>query len=96
MRVRKEAAVVAYVALAVGFCVFCVSEPPATPGFASALRSSLRPAVFGLVMYVVYNATAASVLDGWSWKVARRDALWGLTLFPIGYVSAYTLVPVRV
>lgn len=95
LKLRPVPALLAYVAMAVGFCVQCLASRPEEPGVVAALYSGYKSAVFGAVAYVIYNATAAAIFHKWSLRVALADVSWGTLLFYLSYVVAYLLVPVQ-
>lgn len=59
---RAWAAAPVYVALS-----YLVSKP----------NSSQEAFCMGLSVYAVYDFTNLSTLDGWSWRFALADSLWG-------------------
>ena len=55
--------------------------------YAHRLRDSLvYGGTFGLIVYGVYDATAAAVLKKWDIKLATIDVAWGAFLF---FVATY-------
>ena len=63
-------ALLVYVLLAVGIVAFVV---PRAPGPAPILRGAL----FGLVVYGVYDLTNLSTLEGWPVLLTAIDIAWG-------------------
>jgi uncharacterized membrane protein len=63
-----------YLLYPAGLVYFCLYLPaPGAPPGAVALRC----AVFGLLVYAVYDLTNLSTLRGWTWQVSLVDMLWG-------------------
>jgi len=79
MRVRVWTAVVAYLLMCLGLLVFVLPQVrDAARDGKSTLRSALfYGGLFGIVVYGVYDATAATVLTDWSIPVALADVAWG-------------------
>lgn len=65
------AALIVYVLLGVGIGVFVV------PRASSAGTAALSGALFGLVVYGVYDLTNYATLAGWPALVTIADILWG-------------------
>ena len=40
-------------------------------------KESLNGSLFGIILYGVYDFTAAAVLKNWDIKLAIKDILWG-------------------
>jgi len=90
MAFRWPAAAVVYILLPLGLVLFIL------PRLGSGLRakSILWGALFGLVVYGVYDLTNLSLLPQWSLKMTIIDILWGMFLyaivsFIIGYLEKY-------
>lgn len=69
------AAILAYVVLIGGFVALVI-----LPGLKGIV---LRGALFGLVVYGVYNFTNMATLKGYSWTMVAIDTLWGAAIFAI-------------
>jgi len=67
---RAWAALPVYLALA-----YLVSKPNSSP----------EAFAMGLCVYTVYDFTNLSTLDGWSWRFALADSLWGGVITSIVY-----------
>jgi uncharacterized membrane protein len=78
------AAGIVYVALVVGVLCFVV---PRAQG--QLLLALLWGALFGALTYAIYDFTNLAVLDGWNWKIAMIDTIWGAVL--CGVVSVVTV-----
>lgn len=74
--VRLTPAAVAYGLMAVGLHTFVLGEDDRT-------RVALRGALFGAVLYGVYNATAMAVFEQWETRTALLDVGWGATLYAV-------------
>jgi uncharacterized membrane protein len=74
MRTRLWPAATAYALMAVGLHAFVLDGAPRGGGVA-------RGALFGAVLYGVYNATAMAVFDRWSASLAAVDVAWGATVY---------------
>jgi len=86
MVVRLAPAAVAYGLMAVGLHAFVL---PAGEG-EGRTRVALRGALFGAVLYGVYNATAMAVLERWEARTALLDVGWGAALYAVcGAIGAH-------
>jgi uncharacterized membrane protein len=90
MAFRWPAAAIVYLLLPLGLVLFIL------PRLASGLRawSLLWGAMFGLVVYGVYDLTNLALLPQWTLKVTIIDILWGMFLyaivsFIIGYIEKF-------
>ena len=68
---NATAAVIAYAILIIGIHYFCVANQNAT------LQSS---ALFGFVLYGLFDATNMAIFPRYKWNVAIIDTLWGTFL----------------
>ena len=79
LKLRSVAAAVStYALLLLGAFVF-VAMPALTDR--QAWRSAARGALFGGVVYGVYNLTNKSTIDNYPWSMVAVDTAWGATLF---------------
>ena len=69
-------AVLVYLLLGLGLTFFVV-EP--TSSF-SLLKTALTGAIFGLVVYGVYDLTNMATLRDWSYSIVIADMIWGVVL----------------
>lgn len=76
-------ALAAYALMAVGWAAIVV--PAVRRG--RVLAAAKTGALYGLVLYGVFNATAGAMFDGWGWGVMARDTAWGTAS-----VAAYTAI----
>lgn len=77
-------AAVAYLLMVVGLNLFVLPNIREGHEF---LDSLLYGGVFGLVVYGIYDFTAAAVLSRWNIDLAIVDVLWGSFVF---FVAAYS------
>lgn len=77
MRARLWPAAAAYALMAVGLHVFVLDGGSPRGGGGAAARGAL----FGAVLYGVYNATAMAVFDRWSAPLAALDVAWGAGVY---------------
>ena len=54
------------------------------------LAAAKTGALYGLVLYGVFNATTGAMFDNWGWGVMARDTEWGTAS-----IAAYTAVYAR-
>lgn len=76
MRARLVPGLLAYTLMVVGLVVFVLDD--ATRPFGHAVA---RGAIFGAVLYGVYNGTAAAVFDRWETSTAVLDVAWGAAVY---------------
>ena len=74
----------AYFLLVLGVVILVLVQANGSVG-----RALLFGAIFGLIVYGVYDFTNMATLNGWSWKLVVVDVLWGIVLCSI--VSAGTV-----
>lgn len=72
---RWGAALLVYVLIPIGLVLFAAPHDGAT--WASAIG---RAALFGLVLYGVYDLTNFAVLEKWTLRMTLADIAWGTTL----------------
>lgn len=86
MASRWPAAAIVYILLPLGLVLFIL------PRLGSGPRawSLLWGAMFGLVVYGVYDLTNLALLPQWTLKVTIIDILWGMFLYAIvSYIIGY-------
>jgi uncharacterized membrane protein len=81
---RWPAAIMVYLLIPAGIVLFV---RPAMGSSASLLQAFAWGAVFGLVLYGVYDCTNRSVLEKWTLPMTMVDILWGCTLCGIGALA---------
>ena len=74
---RWGAATLVYLLIPAGIVTFV---SPHLNQSSSIMQAVGWGAVFGLVLYGVYDLTNLAVLDKWTWRVTIVDVLWGVTL----------------
>jgi uncharacterized membrane protein len=77
---RRVGAAIAYAALVTGWFVF--AAPLATQWarrYPPALAGALAGALYGLVVYGVFNGTLHVMFGAWDVAIALRDMAWGIT-----------------
>lgn len=81
-------AIVAYACVIVGL-VFIIIPAAKQDKSKSILNKSIRyGALFGFVVYAIFNATNYAIFKNYSISTAIKDTLWGTTVFCIGtYVA---------
>lgn len=79
-------AVAAYALMALGWAAIVVPSVRRGRVFAAAKTGAL----YGLVLYGVFNATTGAMFDGWGWDVMARDTAWGTAS-----IAAYTALYAR-
>ena len=79
-------AVLSYCCLVIGLIYFVLPNFKDKP---FSVKNCLRYAfLFGIVVYGVYDFTAAAVLDKWNMPLAIIDTIWGGVLY---FISCYIL-----
>ena len=79
------AALVVYIAIPLGIMLFVLPRIVADHLVGSAL---LWGALYGIVVYIVYDTTNYSLLRDWPLRIAVIDICWGGLLNAIGAVAA--------
>lgn len=77
-------ALAAYTLMALGWTKIVV--PAVRRG--RVLAAAKTGALYGLVLYGVFNATTGAMFDEWDWGVMARDTAWG-TASIAAYTAAY-------
>lgn len=90
MEVRVAPAVVAYFLMCVGLVLIVLPRMEKGRDAGERLWNALRHGgVFGVVLYGVYDATAAAVFKDWSFPLALADVAWGGAVYTAAaYVGA--------
>jgi uncharacterized membrane protein len=78
---RLPSAILVYILIPLGIVLFV---RPAMGSNASLVKACLWGAVFGFVLYGVYDHTNRSILDKWPLPVTLVDHLWGCILCGLG------------
>ena len=74
---RWGAAIVVYLLIPAGLIFFVLPQLTAQSSAGSAI---LRGALFGFVMYGIYDFTNLSVLEKWTLRITIVDMAWGTVL----------------
>lgn len=77
MMVRSSSALAVYVLMSLGLSVFVL---PLVSALGSTLSTFLYGALFGLVLYGVYDFTNYAIFPDYSLKILVIDILWGSLL----------------
>ena len=80
----KVAVVTTYFVLLAAFAVLVLSQLSTKSSMNSKalmLDAFLKGAVFGLVVYGIYNGTNVATLPGYSWTMVLVDTSWGTIWF---------------
>ena len=75
----------AYALMALGWACIVV---PAIPPRATPLQAAKTGALYGLVLYGVFNFTTGAMFDNWKSDVMLRDTAWG-TASIAAFTAAY-------
>lgn len=85
METKYGYAIIAYLLMAVGLVVFVL------PKACCIQNAILYGALFGIIIYGVYNCTIAAVLNKWKLRVVIIDMCWGAFVYSIAAL-VYVLV----
>lgn len=98
MRPNPVYAFLAYFLMVIGFWVFVMD--PLRYNLSrnqhikhqDTIQMVARAALFGCILYGVYNMTCAAVFSKWDMGIAARDILWGSFVYAVAAtVSIYAL-----
>ena len=73
------ATIVTYIVIIFGLYYFIIREK----------KSIMDAALFGFVMYALYELTTKSLLKKWHWKTVIMDTTWGAILFSLTTFIVY-------
>lgn len=76
-------ALLSYTLMVIGLVIFVLPNIRENNEFNDSLKYGF---IFGLVVYGVYDFTAAAVLKDWDINLAIKDILWGSSVY---FMSAY-------
>jgi uncharacterized membrane protein len=84
MSVNIPSAIAAYSLMIFGLCWFVMQniDEEAEVG-EKARKSFLYGGLFGLMVYGIYNFTAAAVFKNWSSKTLVMDIIWGVIVYSL-------------
>lgn len=80
---RWSAGIFVYLLIPAGTVLFVRPALGKDPSFWQAL---VWGALFGLVLYGVYDLTNRTILEKWSWRLTLADIAWGCTLCGVSAV----------
>jgi uncharacterized membrane protein len=92
MAPRIPAAIVVYLLIPAGIVLFVRPQLGPDAGLGRAL---IWGALYGLVLYGVYDFTNRSILEKWTLSLALRDVAWGMVLCGISTAVMHWLVPAQ-
>ena len=78
--------ILTYFLMIMGLNLFVLSN--INPGTKSIYDSLRYGFLFGIVLFGIYDFTAASVFDNWDISLAMYDILWGGVLY---FLSSYSI-----
>lgn len=81
---RPAFGILAYALMVLGLVVFVI------PSLETSTRSTraIRGALFGLIVYGVYNATCATSFDRWPMDIFLLDIAWGSGVYALAAAVA--------
>lgn len=88
---RKVAisAAIAYALMALGWAGIVVpAAARLEPRYGKVRGAAIAGALYGLVLYGVFNGTTGAMFDKWTYGVMLRDTLWG-TLSVAAFTALY-------
>ena len=87
MSVNITYAVVSYVLMAIGLVLFVLPNIRSEHRLLDSLKYGF---LFGIVVYGIYDFTAAAVISKWNMTTAILDVLWGGTVFFLAsYIGSF-------
>lgn len=78
LKVNYLYAFFAYILMLIGLFVYCIPNIDKKNKIKTSLIYGF---LFGLILYGVYDFTAAAVIRNWDMKTAIYDMIWGALLF---------------
>ena len=78
-----SSAIAAYCLMIFGLCWFVMKNINADDPGEKARESFLYGGLFGLMVYGIYNFTAAAVFKNWSIKTLIMDIIWGVIVYSL-------------
>lgn len=85
---RWGAALLVYILIPLGIVLFVKPLVPSTASYVHAFRWG---ALFGLVVYGVYDLTNRAVLQNWSLQMTIADIVWGSALCGITSIALHAM-----
>lgn len=91
MRVKFPLAGLSYLLMVIGLVVFVLPNIRNLRNMDLVKDSLLYGFLFGVVLYGVYDLTAAAVIENWDMKLGVIDILWGgFVMFAAALVAGYS------
>ena len=91
MRVNFQLAGLSYLLMVIGLVVFVLPNIRNLRNMDLVKDSLLYGFLFGVVLYGVYDLTAAAVIENWDMKLGVVDILWGgFVMFAAALVAGYS------
>lgn len=81
MKVKTQAAIIAYAAMVLGLIFFVIPAAKADPSSNKVFKALRHGALFGFVVYAIYNATNYAIFQDYSLTTALLDTIWGTTVY---------------
>lgn len=81
MKVNTQAAIIAYAAMVLGLVAFVIPAAKADPSSNKKIKALRHGALFGFVVYAIYNATNYAIFQDYSLTTAVLDTIWGTTVY---------------
>jgi uncharacterized membrane protein len=83
MQGRLQYALLSYILMVLGLNIFVLPNISKENALLDSIKYGF---IFGIILYGVYDFTAAAVLDNWDIQLAIVDILWGGFVF---FISSY-------
>ena len=83
--INKPAGAITYIIMALGLIAFPVARAQ------SLTQAALYGALYGLVIYGVYDFTNMTTLRGWTWQLSMTDLFWGIVASAITTAVVWSL-----
>lgn len=91
MKVKTQSAIIAYTAMVLGLVLFVIPAAKADPTPCKFYRAAKYGALFGFVVYAIYNATNYAIFQDYSLDMAILDTIWGTTVYFLSTLVALFL-----
>ena len=78
--IRVKHAIVAYIFMIIGLNVFVLTDYNV---------NIIKSAIFGLVLYGVYDFTNLAIFDDFDFKLALTDTLWGSLVYALAAATTH-------
>ncbi len=81
MKVKIVPAVIAYIAMIIGLVFIIIPNAKRDTISNNFVKALKHGALFGFIVYAIYNATNYAIFDNYSLNMAIIDTCWGTTVF---------------